>query len=276
MIPECRSHVTMKQDCSIIITNHTTGKTGSCLRKGLQVSQQFPYTEIDPETGEVPPRKERIVEIVVILFLIVPSMFLSFFGMRVGNITFTFVALSTIFRDLGLLFLILFLSWRDREPFSRLGWNSQNYPLEIIWGIILFFPIFYAASLLQTILQQLGFSSPRTPVPSFLAASGVLEMILATILVIIVAISEETLFRGYLILRFTQITKNRTTALIISSVIFSLGHGYEGGSGVVTVGAIGFALGLIYVWRQSLISPIVIHFLQNFIGIVLLPLLEKK
>jgi membrane protease YdiL (CAAX protease family) len=128
---------------------------------------------------------------------------------------------------------------------------------------------------LQSILQQFGFSSPRTPVPSFLAASGVFEMSLATILVIIVAISEETLFRGYLILRFTQITKNRTAALIISSVIFALGHGYEGSSGVITVGAIGFALGLIYVWRQSLISPIVIHFLQNFIGIVIMPLFDK-
>ncbi|MBN1604532.1 MAG: CPBP family intramembrane metalloprotease [Chitinispirillaceae bacterium] len=240
------------------------------------MSQQFPYTEINSETGEPPPRKERIIEITVILFLIVPSMFLSFFGLRSGNIPFVLVALSTIFRDLGLLFLVLFLSWRDREPFSRLGWTSKNYPGEIIWGVLLIVPIFYGAALLQSILQQSGFSSPRTPVPSFLAASGVFEMSLATILVIIVAFSEETLFRGYLILRFTQITKNRTAALILSSVIFALGHGYEGSSGVITVGAIGFVLGLIYVWRQSLISPIVIHFLQNFIAIVVLPLFDKK
>lgn len=239
------------------------------------MSHQFPYTEINPQTGEPPPRKERIIEITVILFLIVPSMFLSFFGLSSGNIPFVLVALSTIFRDLGLLFLILFLSWRDREPFSRLGWTSKNYPGEIIWGVILIVPIFYGAALLQSILQQSGFSSPHTPVPSFLAASGVFEMSLATILVIIVAISEETLFRGYLILRFTQITKNRTAALIISSVVFALGHGYEGSSGVITVGAIGFALSLIYVWRQSLISPIVIHFLQNFIGIVIVPLFDK-
>jgi membrane protease YdiL (CAAX protease family) len=229
---------------------------------------------MDPEIEEMPPRKERIIEITVFLFLIVPSMFLSFFATRAGIISFTLVALSTIFRDLGLLFLVLFLSWRDREPFSRLGWNFKNYPGEILWGVLLFIPIFYGAGLLQSILEQIGFSSPHTPVPSFLEASGVSEMVLAIFLVIVVAISEETLFRGYLILRFTQITKNRTASLIISSVLFSLGHGYEGSSGIVTVGAIGFALGLVYVWRQSIIAPVVIHFLQDFIGIVLLPLLK--
>jgi membrane protease YdiL (CAAX protease family) len=168
------------------------------------------------------------------------------------------------------------MSWRDREPFGRLGWNFKHWPVEVIWGILLFFPVYFIAAFLQPVLQQFGLSSPHTPTPSFLEATGMAEIIIASILVVVVAISEETLFRGYLLLRFTQITKNRGTALIISSVIFALGHGYEGSAGVVTVGVIGFLLAIVYIWRRSLVAPMVIHFMQDFIGIVLVPLLLKK
>jgi membrane protease YdiL (CAAX protease family) len=56
-------------------------------------------------------------------------------------------------------------------------------------------------------------------------------------------------------------------------VIFSLGHGYEGTAGVITVGMMGIVFAPVYMWRKSLVAPIVMHFLQDFIGIVLLPLL---
>jgi membrane protease YdiL (CAAX protease family) len=240
------------------------------------LDRQFPSTDLDPETEITPPRKERFIEVTVFLFLIVPSMLLSFFAVRSGAVSFSFVALSTIFRDLGLMFLVLFLSWRDREPFGRLGWNFHHWPIEVIWGILLFVPVYYTAGILQPILEQIGLSSPHTPTPSFLEATGMSEIILATVLVVVVAISEETLFRGYLILRFTQITKNRSVAVIISTVIFALGHGYEGSAGVVTVGVIGLLLSVVYIWRRSLVAPMVIHFIIDFVGIVLVPLLLKK
>ena len=34
----------------------------------------------------------------------------------------------------------------------------------------------------------------------------------------------------------------------------------------------GLFFALVYVWRGSLIAPIIMHFLQDFIGIVVLPL----
>jgi membrane protease YdiL (CAAX protease family) len=65
-------------------------------------------------------------------------------------------------------------------------------------------------------------------------------------------------------------------AVVLSAVIFSLGHGYEGLAGVVTVGVMGLVFALIYLWRRSLVTPIVMHFLQDFISVVLLPLLGGK
>jgi uncharacterized protein len=43
----------------------------------------------------------------------------------------------------------------------------------------------------------------------------------------------------------------------------------------VTVGAMGAVFALVYVWRGSLLAPIVMHFLQDFLGIVLVPLLRQ-
>lgn len=238
-------------------------------------------------TGESfsPPQKgnslqrgwtEQLAEVSVYLLLIVPSMVLSFFVVRRGGLEFTLVAVSAILRDLGLVGLVLFFAWRNREPLNRIGWTFTGGWREVTLGLGLFVPFFFAVGLLGRALEAAGLSAPSMPLPSFLAAKGMAEFVLASVLVAVVAVAEETIFRGYLILRFQSITQSSAAAVLLSSLIFSLGHGYEGSAGVVTVGVMGLVLAWIYLWRQSLVAPIVIHFLQDFLGIVLLPLLRVQ
>ena len=99
---------------------------------------------------------------------------------------------------------------------------------------------------------------------------------LAFVLVLVVAVSEQTIFRGYLILRLRSVTTSSVLAVLLSAVVFSLGHGYEGTAGVVTVGVMGLIFALVYVWRGSLLAPIVMHFLQDFVAIILLPLFGMR
>jgi Type II CAAX prenyl endopeptidase Rce1-like/PDZ domain len=132
------------------------------------------------------------------------------------------------------------------------------------------------AGLLENSLRMLGFSAPATPLPSLIAEKTSPEFLLAAIMVIVVALAEETIFRGYLILRFKKITVSTASAVLISAVIFSLGHGYEGSAGVITVGVMGVVFALVYIWRGSLVAPVVMHFLQDFVGIVLSPLLGMR
>jgi membrane protease YdiL (CAAX protease family) len=218
---------------------------------------------------------EQIIEVSVFLFLIVPSMVLSFFVVKQGTLGFVFVAIATILRDVSLVSLILFFIWRNHETVAWIGWTFKNIRKEIALGIFLFIPFSFGTGLIENGLRAIGFSAPSTPLPSFLAARGMVEILLAFLLVAIVALAEETIFRGYLILRFNAVTSNPTVAVLLSAAIFSLGHGYEGSAGVVTVGVMGLVFALIYIWRQSLVAPIIMHFLQDFIGIVLLPLLGK-
>jgi membrane protease YdiL (CAAX protease family) len=222
-----------------------------------------------------PTHQQQLLEVSVFLFLIVPSMVLSFFLVRVGQINFVLAAISTILRDLALVSLILYFIWRNGEALQRLGLTWRNAGREVILGALLFVPIFFGAGVLEHFLRQIGFSVPATPLPKFLTVQGPGEVILAFFLVIIIALAEETIFRGYLILRFRGLKATPLAAALLSAVVFSLGHGYEGTAGVVTVGALGLVLALIYQWRGSLTAPIVIHFFQDFSSIVLPAMLGK-
>ncbi len=221
-------------------------------------------------------RKEQIIEVVVFLFLIVPSMITSFFIVKQGGMSFVLISLSTILRDFALVSLILFFLWRNGEPFELIGWRFKNVGKEIMLGMWLFIPFSFGASLLEKSLRRVGFSVPSTPLPSLTFEKNMVEFLLAAVLISVVALAEETIFRGYLILRFKSITANTGTVILTSAFIFSLGHGYEGSAGLITVGVMGAAFALVYIRRRSLVAPMVMHFLQDFIGIVLLPLLGVK
>jgi membrane protease YdiL (CAAX protease family) len=219
---------------------------------------------------------EQLRELLVFLFLVVPSMIFSFFAIRQGTLSFDITAYATILRDLALVALIVFFLWRNRESLAHVGWNFRNKGKDVILGAILFVFMFFAAGILDEIFRSAGLSGPSTQLPKFLTARGWGQLILASILVVVVAIAEETIFRGYLILRLNTVTRSPAAAIVLSSIIFSLGHGYEGTAGVATVGFMGLVFALVYVWRQSLVAPMVMHFLQDFIGIVILPLLAHK
>lgn len=232
------------------------------------------------DTAVPPPldRREQAIEVSVFLLLIVPSMVLGLFVVRQGGLGFAVTAWATILRDAGLGALVWFLVWRNGEPVARIGWSLRNGWREAALGAALFLPVTYGASALDGMLQAAGLSPPATPTPAFLpgSAAGAGQIALAVLLVSIVAVSEETVFRGYLIARFTAVTRSPQAAVWLSSFVFALGHGYEGASGLATVGAIGLVLGLVYLWRGSLVAPMVIHFLQDFVGIVLPPLLARS
>ncbi len=221
-------------------------------------------------------RNTQILEVCVFLSLIVPSMALSLFAVRRGQLGFTLTASSIMLRDLALVCLILFFLWRNGESRDRIGWNFRNGWKEAALGIVLFLPFFGGVACLELALKRAGLTAPATPLPSFLTAKDLPQMLLALALVTIVAVSEETIFRGYLLLRLGATIRSMGAAVIASSLIFALGHGYEGTVGLATVAVMGIVLALVYLWRGSLVAPMVIHFLQDFVGIVLVPLLGLK
>jgi membrane protease YdiL (CAAX protease family) len=230
----------------------------------------------DRANGARLSRREQLLEVSVFLLLIVPSMILSFFAVKQGTLSFVLTAVTTIMRDFGLLSLIFFFIWHNGERIRQIGWTFRNGWRDIPLGIALSIPLFCGVTLFEGALQALGFSKPATPLPSFLATEGIAEILLAFVLVVVVAVTEETIFRGYLSLRFRAIGASRAVAALLSATIFSLGHGYEGSTSAVSVGIMGLIFAGVYLWRKSLAAPIAMHFAEQFVSVVLVALLGGK
>jgi uncharacterized protein len=220
-----------------------------------------------------PSKRDEFVELGVFLLLIVPSMVLSFF-VAADSQPFPLVAIATIARDLGLVALIFLFLARNGERRAGIGWTGTHAVREIWIGVGLFVPLFVGAQTLETTLRSAGLSAPSSPAPNLVPVPDLTELLLAVALVAVVAVSEEVIFRGYILLRLSHLLRGRMGPLVLSAVIFSIGHGYEGAAGVVTVGVVGLTLALVYSWRRSLVAPMVMHFLFDFLPIVLLPLLK--
>jgi len=229
-----------------------------------EVRQAIPCASVERSGG-----LERLVELCVFVFLILPSLLLSFVAVGssdAGGMSFLLGGMAIIFRDLALVSLVLFFLWRNGESFRRLGWNLRCCWPDIAWGIVLFVPLLFAASWVDTLAQRFSLSPGPKSLPAALSPHTPAELALATVMVVVVAIVEETIFRGYLILRFTEVTRSTAVAVVLSTIIFSLGHGYEGSAGVVTVGFMGLVFAAVYVWRGSLLAPMVMHFLADFLS----------
>jgi hypothetical protein len=107
--------------------------------------------------------------------------------------------------------------------------SGDVFGQKLVEDIVLSIPLFRGAILLENTLNGLGFSVAATPTPSFLAANGTSEIVLA--FVVAVAMPEEPSFWSYLTPRSRTATASSAAALPVSAAISFLEHGYEGSAG---------------------------------------------
>ena len=82
------------------------------------------------------------------------------------------------------------------------------------------------------------------------------------------AFGEELIFRGYLMNTIARILGHRkgswVMACLINSILFGLGHTYQGISGVILLGIVGLLYALFYLGSgRNLWVPILIHGLYD-------------
>jgi uncharacterized protein len=108
--------------------------------------------------------------------------------------------------------------------------------------------------------RQIGFLAPRST----------LEIVLWICLSATAGFCEEVLFRGYLQKQFTRLLRCRWSALVVVSILFGLGHGYEGPQRMVLIAILGLAFGLMSLLRKSLRPAMMAHTWQDTISGLLL------
>lgn len=92
---------------------------------------------------------------------------------------------------------------------------------------------------------------------------------------IIAAIGEEFVFRGYLMKQLAKVYGNKNIswffAALTVSVIFGLAHLYQGVSGMLITGFIGFLLSMVFYFnRKNLVVAILTHGFYDMIALTLI------
>lgn len=83
-----------------------------------------------------------------------------------------------------------------------------------------------------------------------------------------VGYSEELFFRSYLLTRLRELGIGVTAAVAVSTVLFALGHIYEGLPGLIGTAAIGVILSALFLWKRNLHIIAIAHGLYNFVTLL--------
>lgn len=163
------------------------------------------------------------------------------------------------FFDLIGTFLIvgIFFGSTFKKPFIDIGFHIYGRWRDIGTGLLIGFSIMGLVFLFYWLTMQIEVDSLNF---------NLTNLSWLFVLFLCVAISEELLCRGF-ILNSLMLSVNRYSALIVSSLIFSLLHYFNPNVNTLSLFNLflaGLVLGLPYIYTQNLWLPISMHFSWNF------------
>jgi uncharacterized protein len=174
---------------------------------------------------------------------------------------------QTIVKALAVAALVL-VAWRYAgRPFAALGFDWPiGWRGRIGFVVVGWIAAYYAYSLLVRHIPDNRIDIVRARLEKLrIVPETREEFLLFPLMVLVGGIMEELLYRGYLIWLFTPWT-GVWGAAILSSLLFGLGHIYQGTPGIVRTGLIGLAFAIGYVLTGSLWWLIVAHIVVNLFG----------
>ena len=221
-----------------------------------------------------PDRAVQAVELVVVLLLMMPLFLPSRLSFGERGVTFARASCLIILQEVARTSLILYLLWRNSEPVRSIGWTVRRPWADLGLGGVAYVPVMVASMAAAHVLYALGLRG--NVLPPYLFPRGGAEAAYSLLHIAVIAITQEITFRGYLLSRLTTVTRSLPAAVLLSSVLFALMHAYQGFPWVVSAGVVGLSCALLYVWRKSLLAPIVLHFVLNLSNITVAGLLMKR
>jgi membrane protease YdiL (CAAX protease family) len=123
-----------------------------------------------------------------------------------------------------------------------------------------------------------AFRRAMADIPGFLPNTAI-ERTAWIVVSLTAGICEETLFRGFLLhfLHAGGLGLPIAAALVASSLVFGLGHFYQGAKGVLATSVTGFVFGLLFLLSGSLIACIVLHVLVDLqVAFVMRPVRDEE
>ncbi|HRE28300.1 MAG TPA: type II CAAX endopeptidase family protein [Anaerolineales bacterium] len=164
----------------------------------------------------------------------------------------------------------------------RMGWRSVGLARPAQWGWTIGVALLLAAAFQATSIVLIVPALERlTGTPLDLSQFEELRSNVPLLLIALVvswtyaAFIEEMAYRGYLMNRLADVLGpgrlGWIVAAVVSSVMFGLGHSYQGISGVIeTTLSAGMMAGAYFLGRRNLWLPILVHGFKDTIGFILI------
>ncbi len=160
------------------------------------------------------------------------------------------------------------LSWRSLGLTLR-GW-SPDYFLGLAAGASCFVAWFVSAVLIFALWQE-GADQLAKNAESVMDMFPPIHPALLVGLMVIVAVYEELVFRGFLLMRLRRGLGSWWLAVIVCSALFAAPHAMDQQAvAVIPLFFIGCALSLFTIWRKSLIPAIIGHAIFNAGNVILI------
>jgi len=179
--------------------------------------------------------------------------------------------------------LIHFSLWLRGDNWSEFGLNMPNSWLRTgLWSLGVIVTVSLSVVVVQNIATQV-FETKPLDTSRFEALRGNLPLLITAVLSIWIsaAFGEEILVRGFLLNRFAEMLgESRLSwlfAVILSSVVFGLGHFFQGMTGVIVTSGVGIVYAIMYLLTgKNLWVTILAHGILDTIGFVSIYAAQQK
>lgn len=178
----------------------------------------------------------------------------------------------------------LIVSWKclkmQGRTWSDLGFRRpdsfKRVALTAIASTLVLIPLTF---FLRRLVTQLVHQQPN--LEAFRQIEGNVTVLLSGLCIVwtVAAFGEELLFRGFLLNTIPRLFPERFPtektkwgiSLVVTSVIVGIGHAYQGPTGMILTGIIGFCFGLIYLTsKRNLWPSILTHGLYDTVAFLIL------
>ncbi|MCL7416978.1 MAG: CPBP family intramembrane metalloprotease [Halalkalicoccus sp.] len=169
-----------------------------------------------------------------------------------------------------LLGVLLAAAWYTRVPIAALGITTDlTTTAALTLGVGLGVALYLGSELGAVTADRLGFEYDEglrgLLAPDSMGGWGVLLGIVLPV----IAVFEEFLFRAALIGAVAAgYGVSPWLLAALSSILFALGHGAQGNTGIAVTGLLGFALAAAFVLTESLLVVVLAHYLVNALEFV--------
>jgi len=147
----------------------------------------------------------------------------------------------------------------NNETFRQVGWCLKGLGKEALIGLG-FVPVLFGATFIVGLSFQLFFPFYLTeinPLLDLIKTRSDLSLFLISSLY--VGGFKEEIQRAFVLNRFESHLGGMRVGLVLWSVFFAYGHMMQGVDNAVGAGVLGLIFGILYLWRRTLVAPIVAH-----------------